>query len=40
MLEKYTDIFFDLDDTLTNPQVGITRAVQFSLEKMGIGVCD
>lgn len=29
-------IFFDLDGTLTDPMVGITKSVQYALEKFGI----
>lgn len=35
---KYTDIFFDLDGTLTDPFEGITRSVQISLRHFGIEV--
>lgn len=33
---KYGTILFDLDGTLTDPQVGITKSVQYALEHMGI----
>lgn len=33
-------IFFDLDGTLTDPKLGITRAFQYALGKMGIIVED
>jgi len=33
---KYTDIFFDLDGTLTDPYEGITKSVQISLRHFGI----
>ena len=36
MVKKYTTILFDLDGTLTDPQVGITKSVQFALRHMGI----
>ena len=36
----YDYIFFDLDGTLTDPEVGITTAVQYSLKKFGIEVED
>ncbi len=36
MLEKYKFILFDLDGTLTDPKVGITKSVQYALKKMGI----
>lgn len=32
----YDIILFDLDGTLTDPQIGITRCVQYALSKMGI----
>lgn len=31
-------LLFDLDGTLTDPRVGITRSVAFALEKAGIHV--
>ena len=31
-------IFFDLDGTLTDPKIGITRSIQFALEKLGRNV--
>ena len=36
MKNKYTTILFDLDGTLTDPQVGITKSVQYALKHMGI----
>lgn len=33
-------LLFDLDGTLTDPRVGITRSVQYALRKMGIEVED
>ena len=33
---RYTTILFDLDGTLTDPQVGITKSVQYALRHMGI----
>ena len=33
-------IFFDLDGTLTDPEVGITSAVRYSLKNFGIEVAD
>jgi len=39
MTEKKT-ILFDLDGTLTDPKVGITRSVQYALRKFGINVED
>ncbi len=35
---KYDTILFDLDGTLTDPKEGITRSVQFALERFGIRV--
>jgi phosphoglycolate phosphatase len=35
-LEKYKVILFDLDGTLSDPKEGITKSVQFALEKMNI----
>ncbi|RYL88859.1 HAD family hydrolase [Sporolactobacillus sp. THM7-4] len=32
----YQIILFDLDGTLTDPKIGITKSVQYALEKMGI----
>ena len=34
-MEK-TNIFFDLDGTLTDSMPGITRAVQYALKRYGI----
>src|SRR3954452_1857475 len=31
-------IFFDLDGTLTNPKPGITRSIQYALERLGLAV--
>ena len=36
MGKKYTTILFDLDGTLTDPQLGITKSVQYALQHMGI----
>ncbi|SFO29163.1 phosphoglycolate phosphatase [Bradyrhizobium sp. Ghvi] len=33
-------IFFDLDGTLTNPKPGITRSIQYALERLGLAVPD
>lgn len=33
---KFTTILFDLDGTLTDPKLGITRAVQYALHHYGI----
>ncbi|WP_100404672.1 HAD family hydrolase [Bacillus solitudinis] len=35
-MNNYKIILFDLDGTLSNPKVGITKSVQFALQKMGI----
>lgn len=35
-MSKYKIILFDLDGTLSDPKMGITKAVQFGLSKMGI----
>ncbi len=35
-MEKYKIILFDLDGTLSDPKVGITKSVQYALEKMNI----
>lgn len=32
----YSNILFDLDGTLTDPKVGITKSVQYALRKFGI----
>ncbi len=32
----YNTILFDLDGTLTDPKVGITKSVQYALKKLGI----
>ena len=31
-------IFFDLDGTLTDPGIGITRSIQYALERLGLDV--
>jgi len=36
MAKPYTTILFDLDGTLTDPKVGITRSVQYALSKFGL----
>ena len=33
---KYSIIFFDLDGTITDPFVGITKSIQYALSKLGI----
>ena len=35
-MRSYKIILFDLDGTLTDPKVGITKSVQYALHKMGI----
>lgn len=35
-MAKYNILLFDLDGTLTDPKVGITKAVQYALSKLGI----
>lgn len=35
-MEKYKMILFDLDGTLSDPKIGITKSVQYGLEKTGI----
>ena len=35
---KYTHVFFDLDGTLIDSSEGITRSVQYALERMGFDV--
>lgn len=37
---KYTNFLFDLDGTLTDPKIGITKAVQYALLQKGIIVND
>lgn len=37
---KYKYILFDLDGTLTDPKVGITKSVAYALDKMGIPDAD
>lgn len=36
IITMYNSILFDLDGTLTDPKDGITKCVQYALEKMGI----
>lgn len=36
----YKYVLFDLDGTLTNPEIGITSSVMYALEKFGIEVKD
>ncbi|MFJ7730293.1 HAD family hydrolase [Lysinibacillus sp. NPDC097231] len=35
-MKKYSVILFDLDGTLSDPKIGITKSVQYALQKMGI----
>ncbi|GHH99446.1 HAD family hydrolase [Neobacillus kokaensis] len=35
-MNKYKVILFDLDGTLSDPKIGITKSVQYALQKMGI----
>lgn len=39
-MKQYQYIFFDLDGTLTDPKVGITKSVAYSLKTFGIEVED
>ena len=39
-MKEYDYILFDLDGTLTDPAVGITKSVAYALEKFGIEVSD
>ena len=39
-MPHYDIILFDLDGTLTDPQVGITKSVQYALKHMGINEPD
>jgi len=39
-MKKYTNILFDLDGTLTDPKVGITKSVAYALQSFGIEVED
>ena len=36
----YKNVLFDLDGTLTDPKVGITKSVKYALDKLGIIVDD
>ncbi|WP_137791088.1 HAD family hydrolase [Bacillus sp. E(2018)] len=36
MNKDYSFILFDLDGTLSDPKIGITKSVQFALKRMGI----
>ncbi|MEQ6354995.1 HAD family hydrolase [Lysinibacillus sp. M3] len=35
-MKKYSIVLFDLDGTLSDPKVGITKSVQYALQKIGI----
>jgi len=37
-MEKYNTIFFDLDGTLTDSKIGITKCAQYALAKFGIEI--
>ncbi|MEP1934980.1 MAG: HAD family hydrolase [Roseibium sp.] len=37
---SYSTVLFDLDGTLTDPFEGITKSIQFALEKMGVAPPD
>lgn len=39
-MDKYKVILFDLDGTLSDPKVGITKSVQYALQKLDIIVPD
>lgn len=39
-MKEYTDILFDLDGTLTDPKIGITKSVAYALKSFGIDVED
>jgi phosphoglycolate phosphatase len=36
LMQKYKHILFDLDGTLSDPKIGITKSVQYALKKFGI----
>lgn len=38
MQKKFNFILFDLDGTLSDPKIGITKSVQFALDRMGIRI--
>ena len=40
LLKHYTTYLFDLDGTLTDPQVGITNSIRYALERFGITESD
>ncbi|MEX3744331.1 HAD family hydrolase [Lysinibacillus xylanilyticus] len=37
-MKKYRVVLFDLDGTLSDPKIGITKSVQYALQKAGIEV--
>ncbi|MGE7914375.1 HAD family hydrolase [Lysinibacillus xylanilyticus] len=39
-MKKYSVVLFDLDGTLSDPKIGITKSVQYALQKAGIEVSD
>lgn len=39
-MKQYHVLLFDLDGTLSDPKIGITKSVQFALNKMGVQVND
>ena len=39
-MTEYSHLLFDLDGTLTEPEEGITKSIQYALHKMGIEVKD
>ncbi|MCK4673682.1 HAD hydrolase-like protein, partial [candidate division WOR-3 bacterium] len=39
-MKTYNIILFDLDGTLTDPKIGITKSVAYALAKLGITVDD
>lgn len=39
-MQQYSIILFDLDGTISDPKVGITKSVQYALAKMGINEPD
>ncbi|MFJ8458737.1 HAD family hydrolase [Lysinibacillus xylanilyticus] len=39
-MKKYSVVLFDLDGTLSDPKIGITKSVQYALQKADIEVSD
>lgn len=39
-MSNYQSILFDLDGTLTDPRIGITKSVKYALDRMGIEEVD